>query len=38
MTHDDVKMQREFAFNKTLDEETKQMSNIADSILRQRDY
>ena len=31
-------MNREFAFNKTLEEETKQMSTIADTILRRKQY
>ena len=31
-------LSREFAFNKTLEEETKQMDNIAKEILRRKDY
>ena len=31
-------MNRDFAFNKTLEEETKQMSMIGDTILRRKKY
>lgn len=31
-------IKRDYAFNKTLEEETKQMSSIADVILRKKEY
>lgn len=34
---DDI-LKKNYAFNKTLDEETKQMSNIANDILRRKEY
>jgi len=34
----DAIVNKNYAFNKTLDEETKQMSNIANEILRKKEY
>ena len=34
----DIHVNKNYAFNKTLEEETKQMSNIANEILRRKEY